>query len=45
MGDVYMRADRPQEAKVAYNRARAIFAAMRNENEVAEIDNRINRLP
>ncbi|MCL2441891.1 MAG: tetratricopeptide repeat protein [Treponema sp.] len=42
VGDVYHKAGRNNEALEAYRRARAIFAAIGNEHEVAEIDNRIN---
>jgi tetratricopeptide (TPR) repeat protein len=42
MGDVYQNDGRRQEAITAYNRARAIYAAMRNDHEVAETDKRIN---
>jgi tetratricopeptide (TPR) repeat protein len=44
MGDVYRRAGRQQEALAAYARARAIFAAMGNEQEIADIDNRMENL-
>jgi len=42
MGDVYRKAGRNNEALEAFTRARAIYAAIGNEHEVAEIDNRIN---
>jgi tetratricopeptide (TPR) repeat protein len=40
-GDVHRRAGNNREALEAWQRARAIFAAMGNQHEVAEIDNRI----
>jgi len=42
MGDVYQRAGRRQEAIAAYTRARAIYTAMGNDHEAAEIDKRID---
>jgi len=41
MGDIYRKAGRQNEAVEAYRRARAIFAVMDNQNEVADIDRRI----
>jgi len=41
MGDVLRKAGREQEALDAYRRAREIYAAMRNDNEVAETENRM----
>ncbi|MDR0322041.1 MAG: tetratricopeptide repeat protein [Treponema sp.] len=41
MGDVYRRAGRQSEATEAYQRSRAIYVALENDHEVAEIDNRI----
>lgn len=43
-GDVHRRAGNTADALEAYQRARAIFVAMRNENETAEIDRRIESL-
>jgi len=44
MGDVYKKMGRQKEAAEAYGRARGIYAAMRNDSEVAEIDRRIKEL-
>ncbi|MDR0503074.1 MAG: tetratricopeptide repeat protein [Treponema sp.] len=41
MGDVHRKAGNAKEAAEAYSRARAIFAAMGNEQEAAELDKRI----
>ena len=41
MGDVYKKMGKQNEAKEAYKRARAIYAAIRNDVEVAEMDKRI----
>jgi len=40
-GDVYRNAGRQNEALDAYGKARTIFAAMRNDHEVAETDKKI----
>jgi tetratricopeptide (TPR) repeat protein len=41
MGDVHRKTGREEEAQNAYRRARAIFSAMGNNDEVLEIDRRI----
>ncbi|MCL2244508.1 MAG: tetratricopeptide repeat protein [Treponema sp.] len=41
MGDVHRRAGKSKEAAEAWQRSRAIFAAMGNDYEVAEIDKRL----
>ena len=41
MGDVHRRAGNNKESMEAYQRARAIFIAMGNEHEAAEIDKRM----
>ncbi|MCL2265205.1 MAG: tetratricopeptide repeat protein [Treponema sp.] len=41
MGDVYTKTGRSSEAKEAYERARAIYVAMGNDYEVAEIDKKL----
>jgi tetratricopeptide (TPR) repeat protein len=42
MGDVYRKAGREQEAVEAYYRAKAIYEALGNSHETAEIDKKIN---
>jgi len=44
VGDVYMKEKKGKEALDAYNRARAIYAAMGNRYETAEIDLRIAQI-
>ena len=44
LGDVYKKAGNQKDALESYKRARAIYAAMGHENEVAETDNRIKGL-
>jgi len=41
MGDVYRRAGKQDDAKEAYQRARAIYSALGYEREAAEIDRRM----
>jgi tetratricopeptide (TPR) repeat protein len=41
MGDVYRKMGRNEDALEAYKRARAIFEALGNKDEVTEIDNRM----
>jgi len=42
-GDVYRKAGRHSEADEAYRHALAIYTAMKNENEAAETQRRLNR--
>ncbi|MDR1837113.1 MAG: tetratricopeptide repeat protein [Treponema sp.] len=44
MGDVYQKAGRSREAGEAYQRARAIYIAMGNDYEAAQIDKRMENL-
>jgi len=44
MGDVYFRAGQNSEGLASFNRARAIFLAMGNIEEAADIDRRIRSL-
>jgi len=44
VGDVYMKEKKEKEALDAYNRAKAIYAAMGNSYEIAEIDFRIAQI-
>jgi tetratricopeptide (TPR) repeat protein len=44
VGDVYRREGNEREALEAYNRARVMYDAMRNDIEVREINNRIESL-
>jgi len=44
MGDVYVRDRRFTEARNAYERAKAIYEALGNRSEIAEIDRRINSI-
>ena len=44
MGDVYKKMGKQKEAAQAYGRSRGIYAAMRNDSEVAEIDRRMREL-
>jgi len=41
MGDVYRKMGKNEDALGAYKRSRAIYSAMGNKEEVAELDNRI----
>jgi tetratricopeptide (TPR) repeat protein len=42
MGDIYRKMGRNEDALEAYKRSRAIFKALGNENEVADIDKRMS---
>ena len=44
MGDVYKKMEKQAEAKEAYGRAKAIYTAIGNENEIAQIDKRLLEL-